>query len=207
MDFGKEVEGALREGRRIQEALQEVTLKALTRRELDLATLRSVTRDALDAVRETAQARGAGAQEAVKQAVAGVDQALAQAAQALKLSLEEAGGRAEKFSREDLAKARADLAGVEKMFVDALGETARAAHGTAKAAFEDLARHAETSGTAIGKQMREAGTASAQAAELARAQFKAGMEAAAASGAIFARAAAGVLAGIAEAIDPKHRKP
>ena len=207
MDLGKEVEGAIREGRRVQEAVQEITLKALTQRELDFAAMRKVTREAIDAVRDAATTQGEGMKDAAKQAVAGVDQALAKAAEALKLSLQEAGSRVEKFSSEDLSKARSDLADVEKMFVDTLSGAARSAQGAARATFEDLARHAQASGTAVGRQLRESAALSGQVADAARVQFRAGMEAAATSGAIFARAAAGVLAGLAEAIDPKHKKP
>jgi hypothetical protein len=207
MDLGKEVEGAIREGRRVQEAVQEITLKALKERQLDFAAMRKVTREAIDAVREAAGTQEAGMKEAAKQAIAGVDQALAQAAQAVKFSLEEAGSRAAKFSGEDLKKARADLGEIEKMFVGTLSEAARSARGAAQATMEDLARHAEAGGTAIGRQLRDTAAASEQLSHAARAQMRAGMEAAATSGAMFARAAAGVLAGLAEAIDPKHKKP
>lgn len=205
--FGEQVRNAMEQGRRVQEAVQQITLKALTQRELDFAAMRKVTREAIDAVRETAAAQGAGVGDAARQAVAGVDQALAKAAEAVKLSLQEAGSRMEKFSSEDLAKARSELADMEKMFVDTLSGAARAAQGTARATFEDLARHAQASGTAVGRQLRESAAMSGQVADAARAQFRAGMEAAASSGAIFARAAAGMLAGLAEAIDPKNKKP
>lgn len=207
MDIGKQIEGAIREGRRVQEAVRDITLKALTQRELDFAAMRKVTREALDAVREAAGRHEGNVKEATKQAVQGVDQALAHAAEAVKLSLQEAGDRAEKFSREDLSKVRANLGDLEKMFVDTLGEAARAARGAAKATLEDLARHAESSGTAVGRQLRESAELSGQMAHAVREQFKAGMEAAAASGAMFSRAAAGVLAGIAEALEPKNKKP
>jgi hypothetical protein len=207
MDVAKEVEGAIREGLRVQETVRDITLKALTQRELDFAAMRKVTREAIDAVREAAGRNEAGVKEATKQAIHGVDQALAHAAEALKLSLQEAGGRAEKFSREDLAKVRANLGDLEKMFVDTLGEAARAARGAGKATLEDLARHAEASGTAVGRQMRESAELSGQMAHALREQFRTGMEVAATSGAMFSRAAAGVLAGIADALDPKNRKP
>ena len=206
MDVGKEVEGAIREGQRIQEAVRDITLKALTQRELDFAAMRKVTREALDAVREAAGRHDANVKEATKQAVQGVDQALAHAAEALKLSLQEAGSRAEKFSREDLAKARANLGDLEKMFVDTLGEAAKAARGAAKSTLEDLARHAESSGTAVGRQLRESAELSGQMAHAMREQFRAGMEAAATTGSVFSRAAAGVLSGIADALDPKHKR-
>jgi hypothetical protein len=207
MDLGKQIEDALHEGRRVQEAVQQITLKALTQRELDFAAMRKVAREAIDAVRDAASTPDAGVKEAAKQAVAGVDQALAQAAAALKLSLQEAGSRMEKFSGEDLAKARKDLGDVEKMFVDTLSNAARTAQGAARATFEDLARHAQASGTAVGRQLREAAAASEPVVQAARAQFRAGMETAATSGALFARAAAGVLAGMADAIEPKNKKP
>jgi len=206
MDVAKEVEGAIREGIRVQEAVRDITLKALTQRELDFAAMRKVTREALDAVREAAGRHEGNVKEATKQAVQGVDQALAHAAEAVKLSLQEAGDRAERFSREDLSKVRANLGDLERMFVDTLGEAARAARGAAKATFEDLARHAESSGTAVGRQLRESAELSGQMAHAVREQFKAGMEAAAASGAMFSRAAAGVLAGIAEALEPKNKR-
>lgn len=206
MDVAKEVEGAIREGQRIQEAVRDITLKALTQRELDFAAMRKVTREALEAVREAAGRHDADVKEATKQAVQGVDQALAHAAEALKLSLQEAGSRAEKFSREDLARARANLADLEKMFVDTLGEAAKAARGAAKATLEELARHAESSGTAVGRQLRESAAFSGQVAHAMREQFRAGMEAAATTGAVFSRAAAGVLAGIADALDPKNKR-
>jgi hypothetical protein len=204
-NVGAQVQKAIAEGRRVQEAVQQITLKALTERQLDFAAMRKVTREAIDAVRESATAQGEGMKDAAKQAVAGVDDALAKAAEALKLSLQEAGGRMEKFSSEDLTKARKDLADTEKMFIDTLSGAAHTAQGAARATFEDLARHAQASGTAIGRQLRESAALSGQVSDAARAQFRAGMEAAATSGAIFARAAAGVLAGLAEAIDPKHK--
>jgi len=126
-----------------------------------------------------------------------------QAAEALKLSIQEASGRAGKFSSEDLAKARADMAAVEKMYVDTLSEAAHAARGAAKATLEDLARHAEASGTAIGRQLRESAGLSGEAADAVRKQFDAGLHAAAASSATFTRAAAGVLAAIADTLERK----
>jgi hypothetical protein len=204
MDFDKQIEGAIRHGRRVQEAVRAITLKALTGRELDLAAIRSVTREALEAIRKAAATENGGIGEAGKQAIRGVEHALGHAAQAIRLSLEEAAGRTEKFSKEDLAKARADLADVEKMFVDSLAAAARAARGTAQQTFEEMAHHAEASGTAIGRQLHESAAFSAQIAHAARAQFGAGLDAATTTGALFARGAAGVLAGIADALEGKR---
>lgn len=202
---GKQVESAIREGRRVQEQVQEIALKALTGRQLDFEAMRKVTREAFDAVRDAASAPDPGLREAAKQAVHGVEEALAKAAEAVKLSLQEAGGRLDRFSKEDLANARADLGDVEKMFVQALKDTAKATQGAARATLEELARHAEASGTAVGRQLRDSAAGSDALAGAARAQFRAGVDAAATSGALFARAAAGVLAAFAEAIEPKKK--
>lgn len=142
----QQVYNAIAEGRRVQEAVQRITLKALIHGRLDLEEMRLVTGDALAAVREAATQQNAHITNAAKEAARGIACALAQAAEALKLSIQEASGRAGKFSSADLAKARADMAAVERMFVDTLSKTAQAARGAANATLQDLARHAEASG-------------------------------------------------------------
>jgi hypothetical protein len=201
----QQVDKAITEGRRVQEAVQQITLKALTQGRLDLEAMRKVTGDAVAAVREAATRQDAHARSAAEEAAQGIERALGQAAEALKLSIQEASGRAGKFSSEDLAKARADMAAVEKMYVDTLSEAAHAARGAAKATLEDLARHAEASGTAIGRQLRESAGLSGEAADAVRKQFDAGLNAAAASSATFTRAAAGVLAAIADTLERKQK--
>lgn len=206
-DVADEVGKAIAAGRRVQETVRNATLKALTQRELDHAAMRKVTHDTLNAVRDATAAQGANARQAAKDAVEGVAQALAHAGQALSLSIEEAAGRAQQFSREDLAKARGDIAELEKMFVDTLQETSRNAYGAASAVLKELAEHASASGTAIGRQMEESGALSSRLAQAGRAQFSAGAAAAAASGAMLARIASGVLAGMADALAGERKPP
>lgn len=212
-DMKDEIRKAIAEGRKVQEAVRAITLKALSGRELDQAAIAKVTREVMGAVREAAEARGdseakpASAQP-IRDAVEGLDDALAQAAQALKLSLEEAAGRAGKFQHEDLARARGDLATLERMFIDTLRDTARAGRGAAADILEDLARHARVSGTAVGRQLEQASPLAGSLAHAGRVQFEAGLSAATASGAMFARIASGVLAGIADALTtPRHKNP
>ncbi len=203
-----EVRKALEQGRHVQTRMRDITLKALTRGELDQEALREVTREVLHAVQSAAQASGSRAKDTMAEAVAGVDDALAHAAQALKLSIEEAGSRAEKFSREDLAKARDNLKSMERIFFDTLRETAKASRGAASSAFDDALAHMQSSGTAVGRQLKEnVGALSGGMAEAGRAQFDAGVKAAVSSGAMMARIASGVLAGIADSLSgaPKNR--
>ncbi len=202
-----EVRSAVERGRGIQKAVRDITLKALTRGELDQEAIRKVTSNVIKAVQEAATVQGGRAKEVVAEAVAGLDEALAHAAQALKLSIEEAAGRAEKFSREDLAKARSSLKNLEGDFLDTLRETARASRSTVSAILDDLIKHAQGSGTAVGRQLQQVGGLSGRMAEAGRAQFEAGMHAAISSTAMTARIASGVLAGIADSLDanPKNR--
>jgi F0F1-type ATP synthase membrane subunit b/b' len=200
-----EVRRAIEQGRGIQKAVRDITLKALTRGELDPDAIRKVTRDAVKGVQEAAAVQGVRVKDVVAEAVAGVDEALAHAAQALKLSIEEAAGRAEKFSREDLAKARESLKNLEGDFLDALRDTARAGSGTVSAILDDLIEHAQASGTAVGRQLERMSGLSGRMAEAGRAQFEAGMHAAMSSTAMMARIASGVLAGIADSLDTKPR--
>lgn len=198
---------AIERGERIQAQVRDVTLAALARNELDRERMRKVTREAIESVRDAAALQGALAKDAMREGLAGIDEALAHAAQALKLSLEEAAGRAQKFSREDLAKAREDLRDLEKLFLDSLRDTAEASRGAAAEILGDLRKHAEASGTAVGRQLKDVAAFSAHLREAGREQFAAGMRAAAASGAMMARVASGVLGGIAGNLEKKAGNP
>jgi len=201
-----EVRRAFEQGRGIQKAVRGITLKALTKGELDQDAVRRVTSEVVKGIQEAATVQRVLAKDVVAEAVAGLDEALAHAAQALKLSLEEAAGRAGTFSREDLAKARENLAHFEGNFLQVLRETARAGGSTVSAILEDLIKHAQASGTEVGRQLGQVSGLSGQMAEAGRAQFEAGMRAAMSSTALMARIASGVLTGIADTLDTKPGK-
>lgn len=183
MSIENEVRRAVERGRHIQAEVRDITLAALARGELESAAIRKVTGEVMKSVQDAARVQGASAKEVAAEAAAGVSQALAHAAQALKLSIEEAAGRAEQFSREDLAKARATL----------------------KAVLEDMAEHARASGPALGRQLEEMSALSGRAAQAGRAHFEAGVRATLSSGAMMARVASGVLAGIAESLEERSK--
>ena len=198
-----QVRQALRRAKRVQETVRKITLEALKQGNLDRPSLEKVTREVLDAIHEAARAQGSEAQQTIKQAISGLDQALAVAAQALKLSIEEAADRADQFSREDLARARSDLRQMRRIFLQTLRDTARAGRGTAAGILNDLARHARASGTAVGRQIEVMRSIPAHAAKMGRASFTAGVSAATTSGVMLARVAAGVLAGIADSAEKR----
>jgi len=90
------------------------------------------------------------------EAVAGLDSALAQFAEASKLAMEEAAGRVRKFSDEELVRARDGLEGLEKLFLDTLQGSASSADNQVGDALRDLAQHMERNGTAVGGQIKDA---------------------------------------------------
>jgi uncharacterized protein DUF6781 len=202
--IGDDVRRAIERGRDIQQTVRDITLKALARGELDLEGMRRVTREAVKGVQSAAAAHGEAGR--AKEALAGVDEALAHAAQALSLSIREAAGRAAEFSREDLVKTREDLKNLERLFLDTLHEAARGGRGVASAIIDDAVRHAQASGTAVGDQLtRGVGEVTGRIADAGKARFESGMNAALASGATMARIAAGVLAGIADALGERSK--
>jgi len=126
--FEADVRCAVEQGHDVREMVRQLTLRKISARTLDIESLRqiasSVLRGARAGVRNelnlsAAQTETARAQ--LKQAVAGLDAALAQLAEASRLAIEEATARAQKFSSEDLKRARGDLESLEAMF---LGNTA-----------------------------------------------------------------------------------
>ena len=98
---------ALAEGDRLQDVVQQILLRALTRAPLDVDGMRKAAAEALGAVREAATQGDAQARRAALQAMRGIESALAQ-----------------------VTRARADMATLEKVFIDELRQAADAARGT-----------------------------------------------------------------------------
>jgi hypothetical protein len=147
------------------------------------------------------------ARDHLRQAVSGLDIALAQFAEAAKLSVEEAAGRAQKYSSEDLKRARADLENLEKMFVDTLHTSASAAKDAAGEILHGLAAHVRTHGSAVGTQLKDTLPVFASHIGAAgRAQAGAGLHLAKNTSDLMRQIAAGLLTGLAEHVQPGPAK-
>jgi hypothetical protein len=131
----------------------------------------------------------------------GVDEALAKSAEASRLAIEEAAGRVSEFGSQDLRKGLEDLSALEDMFLDTMGNVARASRGAVKDIMDDLVRHARNTGTAVGatadeatkKLLRELGSG-------LRERVNADADTVRETGRNIAMAAAGLLEGIARAM-------
>ena len=210
-----DVRNAVEQGHDIQEMVRQLTLRKISARSLDLASLRqiadSVVRGARSAVQHELNLSAAQTETArsqLKLAVAGLEGALAQLACAARLTVEEATSRAQQFSSVDLSRARADLEGVEQLFLDTLQTSAAASRNTADEILHDLAAHARTHGTDIGAQVKETlAVFTHQLGTAGHAQAAAGLHLAQAGTDLLRQIGAGILSGLADHIKPDKPLP
>lgn len=204
---------AVEQGHEVQKMVRQLTLRKISARSLDLESLRqianAVLRGALAGVQRelnlsASQTETARAQ--LKQAVAGLDMALSQIACASKLAVEEAASRAQKFSAEDMAGARADLESLEAMFLETLQASASGAKDVAGEILHDLAAHSRTHGSAIGAQLKETlAVITHQLSTAGRTQVVASLHLAQATSDLLRQIASGVLTGLADHVQPVRK--
>ena len=207
-----EVRSAVEQGHDVQEMVRQLTLRKISARSLDIESLRQIASAVVRGARAGAQkelhqsaAQTEITRARLKQAVAGLDTALAQFAEASKLALEEAAGRAQTFSSDDLARARADLESLEAMFLETLQSSASGAKDAAGEILSDLARHGRIYGSAVGAQLKETlSVFTHQLGAAGRAQVGAGLHLAQATSDLLRQIAAGVLTGLADHVKPGH---
>ncbi|HQZ03192.1 MAG TPA: hypothetical protein PL024_10625 [Thauera sp.] len=183
----------------VAERVRAITLGALTRGVVDTQALREVTQAVLRGAQAATPRVDASQTEGIKEAVRGLDEALASAAQATQLAVQEALGRGGEFSREGLKQSLDQLSRLEGDFVAALGDAARQTSGVAQATLRDLAEHARSSGTAVGQRVQSAVLDLGHAmSDFARAQVDSSVRALGAQAELVAGMAAGVLRGLAD---------
>lgn len=193
----------------IAERVRGIALSALSAGRLDGPGIRQVIGAVLKGAQQAVAQPGEDSATALTEAVRGLDEALAAAAQATQFAIQEAAGRTGEFSRQTL-KARADeLAGMESGFLDVLGEAARAATGHVQDTLREMVRHARDSGTAVGGRVQSAASQLARAlADVAQDRFEAGARTIRNEAALLAGLAAGMLRGIADSLQapatPEH---
>jgi len=192
----------------ISERVRAITLQALSSGELDKKALKQVVAAVVKGAQQGATHRAERGALALKEAMRGLDDALAAAAQATQFAIGEAAGRTGEFSRRALKQAADDLAALESLFIETLGSAAKSATGIARTTLRELADHARASGTAVGGQVESALSQLAHAiADTAREQVESGTQALLKETAMLAGLAAGALRGIADRLQstPVHK--
>jgi hypothetical protein len=205
-----DVKNAIEQGHDVQEQVRQLTLRRISARSLDIESLRQIAASVLRGARAAVQkelnlsaAQTGTARTQLKQAVAGLDGALAQVASATRLAVEEAAGRAQKFSGEDMARARADLESLEAMLLETLQTSASSAKDAAGEILHDLTAHTRTQGSAVGAQIKDTlAVITHQLGAAGRTQAVAGLHLAHATSDLLRQIAAGVLTGVAEHVKP-----
>lgn len=147
------VREAVESGRDLQVRVRDLLLTALSSARVDMPRIRQTVRATLEGVETGAATHGAGAGDAAREAVAGIEDALKHAAEASSLAIREAAGNASEFARTDLRRAVDDLATLEKQFIDILADVVKAGSAGAEATFADIQRHFRNSGTAFSEQL------------------------------------------------------
>jgi len=184
--------------------VRAITLDALTRGRLDSDALKRVTAAVVQGARGGATPLGEHGGQAIKEAMRGLDQALAGAAEAAQLAIQEAAGRTSEFSRQGLKRAADDLATLQTLFMETLQEAARNTRGVVQTTFTELAEHARSSGSAVGQRTRIALEQLTQAITAgAREGARKGTEVVRHEAALLAGLAAGLLQGIAARLESK----
>lgn len=184
-------------GRDLQARVRELMLAVFSSTGVELSRIQQVTRAALEGVGAGAAAHGADSARVARQAVAGIEDALLQAAEASSLAIREAAGHAGGFARSDLRRAVDELASLETLFMDTLADVARAGSATAKTAFADIQRHLQHSGTLFGERLAShVGSLREAVAQAGQGGLQSGVNAAGKAAEQLGRIAGALLAGM-----------
>jgi len=195
-------------GTDVQAAVHKLTLDAMSNHTLSLESIGRIMHAVVQGTREGVQeeldktkAQASVAQARMKEAVSGLDAALTQFAAATKLALEEAAGKAQKFSSQDMAQTRADLESLEALFLETLKTSAAATRGLASDMLSDIVSHARRTGTAVGEQIKTTlETFTQQMTAVSKAQMETGMQLAQTTADMMRKVAVGMLTGMADRV-------
>ncbi|MBE9553522.1 MAG: hypothetical protein IMF05_08670 [Proteobacteria bacterium] len=188
-------------GKNVQKEVRNITLKALSEGDLDSERIKRVVRSVIEETGKAAEGEPDHGRAAMRETVAGLEEALAKAATASGLAIEEAAGRVEEFTEHDLKRGLEDLGSLEGLFLDILRDQASSATDLVKEVLHDAVTHGQRSGTSIGTEIDRAATRTQDAiGKSGRAASIAGAQTAKGIATQLARVASGILAGMADAL-------
>lgn len=145
----------LRSGESVREKLHELTVEALTQRQLAEQEIREVLGAITEGVSLGAAERAEEVRTALGGALRGVDDALGHAAEAMRLALDEVSDQAQDFAEQDLRKGLGDLKKLEDMFLETVSHVAQEATGLVRQEMTALAEHARRTGTGTGERVKD----------------------------------------------------
>lgn len=186
--------------------VRQLVTDAILKREADPKAIRAVMQATIEGLGTGLAQRAGQAGGALKEAVGGLDQAVAKSAYAMKMAVDEASGQGRQFAEKDLSEALDALRQVETDLVGLLKQTGDKTQGLLKDEFDQLREHLQRNGTDAGAQARSTldalKTALAAASAVSAGEVK--QTAREAAGRL-AAVSSGILRGLADAIDDKTR--
>lgn len=202
-DVKDAVRTAVKSGTDVHQQIKAITLKALTSRQLDVENIKSVTESVSNGINEGMATQGEHAREVFMQAATALDDALAIAAEASKLAIEEAASRVTEYSQHDLNDAIKNLQEMEGSFLDSLAKAAKGSNQVIADIVNDFIAHSGQSGTAVGKQTLIALEALKDVPQISKQLI---ISSTVATASTLAEIGSGILLGIAESLQSSHSK-
>jgi hypothetical protein len=141
-------------GQDVRNQLHELTVKALTRGRLAEQEIREVLEAVTEGVSLGATQRAEELRAAMGDALGGIDDALANAAEAMRQALSEAGSHTRDFAEGDLKQGLDELKRLEQMFLETLSYVAEGASGLVRQEFTALTGQARQTGTGTGERVK-----------------------------------------------------
>lgn len=140
----------------LHERVRELTARVLHERRMALKDIRELVAAISSGVGSGLAERGGEMKDGLKQAIAGLDEAVGSAAQAASYTLREAVTQGTAFKDNELKASLEQLRDLETQIVDTLKQTASQSGGKLKEELDYLSDHLKHSGTRTGEQVREA---------------------------------------------------
>jgi hypothetical protein len=200
-DFKNAARTAVKSRTDVHQQIKAITLKALTSGQLDVENINSVTKAVSEGINEGMATQGDHAKEVFLQAITALDDALAIAAEASKLAIEEAASKVNEYSQHDVNDAIKDLQAMEGSFLDTLEKVAKGSNQVFADIVSDFIAHTGQSGTAVGKQTLIALEALKDLPQINKEII---VSSTVATASTLAQIGSGILLGIAESLQSSH---
>jgi len=191
----------------IQEQIKNITMAALSERQLDKENIKHVVSSVLTGVMEGLGDSAERMKPQLEEALSGIDDALSKSAIAAKLATEEATSKVETFAKQDVKQALDEIEKLEDLFIDTVNSVASQSGHLSSTVLKELSGHLKNSGTQAGKEAIAAADSLRNIIfEMSKGSVNEIAAATQTAGNQFAQIASGILSGMADAVKPKNKE-
>jgi len=199
-----DVQAAASDEAGLRERVRALVMQALVERKADPAAVKSVLRSALAGIDGGLAQRGVQAGGAVREAVKGMDEAVARSVYAVQMALEEAWGQGREFAEGDVKDTVSSLQDLEDDLLLTVKNAADDSTSWLKSEFTELAAHLARTGTDTGAQVRDVvSRLNSRLAAIAAGSGADAKTAASTTKTRLSEVASGILRGLADALDAR----